>query len=160
MFSRLGDGQFAVAFRVNKEKCLDPSFKGVTLTDEAINAINNNQVYESDNLIAAKPIKGPHPEHSEFRLMQCLQKILGKGDDCVVYFTVNSPCLKTCLDSGPYSIIASLQQLEKYNGIKAFAFKDIWRFDKRNKVIAKLKEIALGLPYYECKRNSAECIRL
>ncbi|KTG42545.1 hypothetical protein cypCar_00002254 [Cyprinus carpio] len=148
-------GQYAVAFRVEKDKCLEGSdYPSKELLTKVKEKLQRNEVYVSDDLIAAKP---NGVEHSEFRLKKDLDTILKVKDKCVGFFTVNSPCLKTCLADGPYSVKDSLVQLQKYMGIKAFAFKKIWEHDKKADVKNRLKEIARDLPYYLCERNKAKC---
>ncbi|KAK9962384.1 hypothetical protein ABG768_007754, partial [Culter alburnus] len=153
--------QYAVAFRVEKNKCLQASdYPNKDLLTEVKEKFQKNEVYVSDNLIAAKADKNKQ-EHSEFRLKNYLKNILNEKDKCVVYFTVNSPCLNKCVsDSWEYSIKGNLELLQKYEGIKAFAFKKVWREDKKEEVIKRLKAIAPALPYYQCEKNKAKCDRL
>nr|XP_055053429.1 uncharacterized protein LOC129438635 [Misgurnus anguillicaudatus] len=162
--SKLGQsGQYAVAFRVEKEKCLANSkYSGEDLiTDEVKNKIQNNEVYVSNNLIGAKALKGKKTEHSEFRLKNHLKDILNVKDKCVIFFTVNSPCLTTCLaDNGQYTIKSSLTMLQAYQGIKALAFKKVWKQDTIEALKAKLMAIAHNLPSYQCESNNAGCKRL
>ncbi|XDV32783.1 hypothetical protein PO909_003506 [Leuciscus waleckii] len=161
-------GQYTVAFRVERNICLEDSdFPDQNLLDQVRQIIQNNGVYLSNNLIAAKADKDSH-QHSEYRLKDHLSSIVnsyvGNIDKCVVYFTFNSPCLSKCLSDGRYNIKASLRRLQRYNGIKAFAFQNIFAWeggsDDRNAVINRLKWIARSLPYYQCERNQAECKRL
>ncbi len=162
LLSRLGGmGQYAVAFRVKRYKCQDPKYSGQDLiTQKVKKKLQNNEVYVSSNLIAAKADKNIQ-HHSEYRLKKYLKKVLKGQNRCVIYFTVNSPCLDKCISkTGRSSIRRNLKALEKYKGIKAFAFKKIWEYDERRKVIRRLKGIASALPYYHCKRNKAKCDRL
>jgi len=124
--------------------------------------IQNNGVYQSNDLIAAKVDKIKN-KHSEFRLMNYLKNIVNVADKCVVYFTVNSPCLSRCLNStNPKNIEANLTQLQNYAGIKALAFRNFFRWDgghdERQDVINRLMAIAPNLPYYQCNNNT--CNRL
>lgn len=162
LLSRLGSmGQYAVAFRVEKNKCQDSSYSGQDLiTQQVKETLQKNEVYVSGNLIAAKADKNIQ-DHSEYRLKDYLKDILNGPNQCVVYFTVNSPCLDKCISgTGRSSIRNNLKDLEKYVGIKAFAFKNVWKFDQKDEVIRRLKGIASALPYYQCERNKAECDRL
>ncbi|RXN11422.1 hypothetical protein ROHU_010637 [Labeo rohita] len=149
-------GQYAVAFRVERDRCEDSSYSGQELiTQQVKQTLQRNEVYVSGTLIAAAQ---NGKEHSEYRLKNYLKNILNAQDECVGFFTVNSPCLKTCLaESGPYSVKDSLVLLNKYAGIKAFAFKKIWKYDKKEEVIRRLKGIASALPYYQCEKNKATC---
>ncbi len=151
-------GQYSVAFRVKRDRCQDPKYSGQGLiTQQVKDTLQNNEVYVSSNLIAAKANKNIQ-DHSEYRLKNYLNNVLNEPNQCVVYFTVNSPCLDKCIsETGQSSIRNNLKELEKYVGIKAFAFKKIWEYDKREDVISRLKGIASALPYYQCERNIAEC---
>lgn len=154
-------GQYAAAFRVEKHKCQDSNYDGQDLiTQEVKDTLQRNEVYNSDNLIAAKADKNIN-RHSEYRLKNYLKKVWNKTNECVVYFTVNSPCLDKCIsESGKFSIRGNLKNVEKYEGIKAFAFKIVWKRDKIAEVTRRLKGIAPALPYYHCEANKAECDRL
>lgn len=155
-------GQYAIAFRVEKEKCLANSrYSGEDLiTDEVKNKIRNNEVYVSNNLIGAKALKGRNTEHSEFRLTNYLKNVLNVRNKCVIFFTVSSPCLTRCLDeNGRYTIRSSLTRLQAYQGIKALAFKKIWKYDREEDLIRRLRGIAPNLPSYQCRSN-AVCDRL
>ncbi|XDV32778.1 hypothetical protein PO909_003501 [Leuciscus waleckii] len=158
-------GQYTVVFRVEKSKCLEDSgYPDQILLTQVNKTLQNNEVYRSNDrdLIAAKADKDLQLD-SEFRLKNYLGDILNVGDKCVVYFTFNSPCLSKCL-SGHSNIKTSLRRLQRYNGIKASAFQNIFAWeggsDNRNAVINRLKTIARSLPYYQCERNQAECERL
>ncbi|KTF91223.1 hypothetical protein cypCar_00019991 [Cyprinus carpio] len=49
-----GMGQYAAAFRVEKHKCQDSNYDGQDLiTQEVKDTLQRNEVYNSDNLIAA-----------------------------------------------------------------------------------------------------------
>lgn len=150
-----------MAFRVEKENCLDNKYNGRGLiTDDVKKALKNNEVYVSDNLIAAKP-NTDEQDHSEFLLKDHLKNILNVKNQCVVYFTVNSPCLDKCIsEKSELSIKSNLKKIQKYKGIKAFAFKLFWKYDEKQKVIDRLKAIAPLLPCYQCKETNASCVRL
>ncbi|KTF82306.1 hypothetical protein cypCar_00028221 [Cyprinus carpio] len=156
-----GMGQYAVAFRVEKQKCQDSSYGGQELiTRQVKEKLQRNEVYVSGDLIAARAEINDQ-DHSEYRLRNYLKNILNVKNQCVVYFTVNSPCLDKCIsESGKFSIRGNLKNVEKYEGIKAFAFKIVWKRDKIAEVTRRLKEIAAALPYYHCEANKAECDRL
>lgn len=149
-------GQYAVAFSTEKDNCLKGSgYPSKDLLTKVKEKLQLKEVYVSDDLIAANP---NGKDHSEYRLKNYLKNILKDENECVGFFTVNSPCLKTCLaESGPYSVKDSLVLLQKYVGIKAFAFKKIWTHDKKEDVIKRLNEIAPNLPYYQCEKNKARC---
>ncbi|XP_056612048.1 uncharacterized protein LOC130428218 [Triplophysa dalaica] len=155
--------QYTVALRVEKEKCLDDNYSGQDLiTEDVKTTIVKKLVYNSNNLIAAKPLTGVNTtEHSEYRLINYLKEIMNVKDGCVIYFTLNSPCLKTCLaENGKYTINGSLTKLQNYKGVKALAFKKVWEHDDATSVRKRLRTIAQRLPFYQCEENKAECVRL
>lgn len=122
---------------------------------------DNNEVYTSNNLIAAKALKGENTQHSEHRLKNYLKNIVNVKNGSVIFFTVNSPCLNRCLaDKEKYSIKASLTMLQNYEGVKALAFKKVWTYDTKENLKKRLTVIAPTLPCYQCENNKAECDRL
>lgn len=156
----MGDqGQYAVAFSVEKEKCLkDSGYTGQDLITQAVkDAFERNEVYVGTDLIAAKPKAYPNAvrpftDHAEYRIQNYLREILIRQDRCVIYFTVNTPCMSKCLKiDGYYTIDNSLGWLEQEE-TRAFVFKKIWKYDVNLDVIGRLKEIAPTLPYYQCRR--------
>ncbi|KAF4104410.1 hypothetical protein G5714_015397 [Onychostoma macrolepis] len=78
-------GQYAVAFRVEKHRCLKGSdYPSKELLTKVKEKLQSNEVYVSDDLIAAKRNGN---EHSEFRLKNHLKNILKDEDECVGFFT-------------------------------------------------------------------------
>ncbi|KAA0701742.1 hypothetical protein E1301_Tti023108 [Triplophysa tibetana] len=162
--AKLGESaQYTVALRVGEEKCSDSSYSGEDLiTDDVKKTIEKNKVYNSNNLIAAKPLKLENKtEHSEYRLRNYLKDIMNVEGECVIYFTLNSPCLKTCLaEEGEYTIKSSLTRLQNYKGVKALAFKKVWMHDNMTSLRKRLRTIANRLPFYQCEENKDECVLL
>ncbi|XP_016091766.1 uncharacterized protein [Sinocyclocheilus grahami] len=160
-------GQYAVAINVPKTQCengfIPSTFPDFLKEDKNVNVKNiiradEGPVYEGKELIAAGVQKTPNTAHSEFLLMNPpdnspLTNLLNKRKDgCVVFYTLNSPCINTCL-SGNYKITGGLDKLKAYKGIKAFAFKNIWTQDqnRQDELREKLKVIASRIPLYRCK---------
>ncbi|XP_043072604.1 uncharacterized protein LOC122323037 isoform X2 [Puntigrus tetrazona] len=163
-------GQYAVAINVPKNQCKKgfiPSKSPNFLKDDKKAEVKNiisadeNPVYVGNELIAAGVQKKPNTAHSEYLLMNPpdnspLTNLLNKRNDgCVVFYTLNSPCMNTCL-SGKYNIIGGLNKLKAYGGIKAFAFKNIWSQDqtRQDDLKEKLKLIASRVPLYRCNGNA------
>ncbi|KAF4104408.1 hypothetical protein G5714_015395 [Onychostoma macrolepis] len=72
-------GQYAVAFRVEKHRCLKGSdYPSKELLTKVKEKLQLNEVYVSDDLIAAKRNGN---EHSEFRLKNHLKNILKDEDE-------------------------------------------------------------------------------
>ncbi|XP_052437494.1 uncharacterized protein LOC127976943 [Carassius gibelio] len=162
-------GQYAVAINVPKKQC-KKGFKPSTSRDflredrnvdvRKIISADKNPVYEGKELIAAGVQTTPNPAHSEFLLMNPpddspLTRLLNKRKNgCVVFYTLNSPCMKTCLnDRGKFNIIGGLNKLKNYGGIKAFVFKNIWHHDRNrtNELREKFQMIASHIPLYRCE---------
>ncbi|XP_026142648.1 uncharacterized protein LOC113118006 [Carassius auratus] len=163
-------GQYAVAINVPEDQC-KKGFKPSTFLREDRNvdvkniiSAHTNPVYEGRELIAAGVQTTPNPAHSEFLLMNPpnkspLTRLLNKRKNgCVVFYTLNTPCMNTCLnDRSKFNIIGGLNKLKNYMGIKAFAFKNIWNHDQNrtNELREKLQMIANRIPLYRC--NSDIC---
>ena len=110
------------------------------------NAMNgDDRVYRGEQLIGAKPKPIPGKPgsnyHSEYLLLiqsnppnkspddpLIKQLTLNRMDNCLIFYTFNSPCSKTCSTPGkPYSIIPALDRwFRNYNGPKAFVFGQVW----------------------------------
>ncbi|KAK7156098.1 hypothetical protein R3I94_006234 [Phoxinus phoxinus] len=158
------NGQYAVAINVPRWQCQsgfvpetnnflthDPSaaVKPFTRRD-SMNVYN-----EGNQLIAA----GVHKDaHSEYLLMypqpgsttSPLTDLLNhKSNRCVIFYTLLSPCIDRCINN---DIIAGLDELKAYQGIKAFVFTHIYKKDKADptKLGTELKKIADRVSLYRC----------
>ncbi|XP_052437514.1 uncharacterized protein LOC127976961 [Carassius gibelio] len=152
-------GQYAVAINVPKVQCF--TFDESTFLKGENNVRQDLQkfipIYSGTELIAAGVFLG---KHSEDLLMNppnesYLKKLLAKkgSDGCVVFYTLNSPCIDKCLSDNDDSILKGLNELNAHTGIKAFAFKHIYEFDQtQNKSIlrAELGKVAELVPLYRC----------
>jgi len=91
-----------------------------------------------------------------------MSKLLNKRKDgCSVFYTFESPCVQTCLDAeGPHNIINALEKWKKHDGIKAFVFKNFWKFDTKKKdtkdLQTEFKQIAAHVPLFRCVSEN-EC---
>ncbi|XP_050957616.1 uncharacterized protein LOC127158578 [Labeo rohita] len=165
------NGQYAVAINVPKVQCQSgfyPSGKESTFLlkdmSEKVKPYikpDSKDVYQGTELIAA----GHHTDaHSEYLLMNPsksspLTNLLNKKKDgCVVFYTLISPCIDRCLNNNDHdNILPGLDELNKYKGIKAFAYTHIYKKDQKNKNLHdKLKKIADLVPLYRC--NEGGCI--
>lgn len=165
-------GQYAAAINVPQEQCQGnfiPTTDNFLTNDPETNVKNairgdTSPVYKGTELVAAGVQKQPRPAHSEFLLLDPVNNspltyLLNKRKNgCVVFYTLNSPCMNTCL-TGKYNIIPGVNKLKNYKGIKAFVFKNIWNHDqnKPEELKEKLKTIADRVPLYRC-RNNNQCI--
>ncbi|KAF4115025.1 hypothetical protein G5714_002514 [Onychostoma macrolepis] len=92
------------------------------------------------NVIASRPVKIDEKttEHSEHVLLypignSLMDKLLAKARDqsCVVFYSYNSPCVKTCLQSAD-NIMEGLRNWinKRKDKMNAFVFQEIWQKDK------------------------------
>ncbi|XP_067307966.1 uncharacterized protein [Pseudorasbora parva] len=161
--------QYATAINVPKDQCQQNFNQNNFLTQENAENVRNaikddsNALYQGSELIAAgtrKVVidkKKQYNMHSESLLLNPagnspMSKLLNKRKDgCSVFFTLDSPCVGTCLDAtGRHSIIEALKNWKENDGIKAFVFKDIWKFDTEKDLQTKFKQIVAHVPLFRC----------
>nr|XP_023667251.1 uncharacterized protein LOC111843701 [Paramormyrops kingsleyae] len=195
-----GDGaQYAVAIKVPAEQCMenfDEKFLSYEDTDTVRNDLMTKRLYKGKKMVAARPKgTGSKAFHSERVLLMCEDRIrtvtpvrvlLNNGDenDCLVFYTYNSPCLDYCLNQKNDNdqqnreraqkergntnvtpavkkcILDSLRVLTNHPGPKAFVFSQVYRKDRENtKLASALKEVAEKVPLYKCNTNRCiECL--
>ncbi len=175
-----GDGhprQYATAINVPKNQCqqnFNPSQNNFLTQEDALNVKNaitdeTNGLYQGAQLIAAgtrKVViskKKTYNIHSESLLLNPVDnspmtKLLNKEKDgCSVFYTFYSPCVNTCLDAtGEHSIIDALKNWKENSGIKAFVFKNFWKFDTEKDLQTEFKQIVSHVPLYRCV-SETEC---
>ncbi|XP_036417905.1 uncharacterized protein LOC118801647 [Colossoma macropomum] len=144
----VGD-QFAVAINVPAEKCStrvkpDQSFLPDDPALKVKRAMNRPaRVYRGRRIIAAKQkmINETSSYHPEYLLLiqsnppnttshdPLLKSLLNKDKHgCVVFYTYNSPCVKSCSTiEGADSILPALDMLRDHKGPKAFVFRKVWK---------------------------------
>ncbi|KAL6478026.1 hypothetical protein MHYP_G00138610 [Metynnis hypsauchen] len=160
--------QFAAAINVPKEQCQkdfvpdqNNFLKNEAAADNVKNRIYDENValYQGSELIAAGILnRGKYNRHSESILMNPpetspMANLLNKKKDgCVVFYTYNSPCVDTCLNEtkSNVNILNMLEIWKKHKGLKAFAYKDIWKFDKEKNLKEQFKVITRNVPLYRC----------
>ncbi|XP_051719357.1 uncharacterized protein LOC127495930 [Ctenopharyngodon idella] len=172
--------QYAIAINVPKHQCQQNFFPAQNnfLPQEKVenvkNAINDetNALYQGSELIAAgtrKVVinkKKQYNMHSESLLLNPvgnspMTKLLDESkDSCSVFYTFDSPCVDTCLDAtGSHSIIEALKNWKEHDGIKAFVFKNFWKFDEKDTkkdLQAEFKQIVAHVPLFRCVSEN-EC---
>ncbi|KAK9961827.1 hypothetical protein ABG768_007227 [Culter alburnus] len=175
--NRRYERQYAAAINVPKDQCQQNFNQNNFLTQENAvnvrNAINDdsNALYEGSELIAAGTRKVVYRQkqfnmHSEYLLLNPadnspMTRLLNKRNDgCSVFYTFNSPCVNTCLDAtGRHSIIDALNNWNRHGGIKAFVFKQFWKYDETNTEIDlqdEFKQIVAHVPLFRCVSEN-EC---
>lgn len=121
------------------------------------------------NVIASRPVKIDEKttEHSEHVLLyplgnSLMDKLLAKARDqsCVVFYSYNSPCVKTCLQSDDNIMEGLRNWINKRKGqMNAFVFQEIWQKDKDKDLQTEFQNIDKIVPLYRCMRisNAMEC---
>ncbi|XP_059367814.1 uncharacterized protein LOC132106169 [Carassius carassius] len=161
--------QYALAIAVQEDQCTNEQSDIQTefsLTDAANvrNLLNGKMKCElctsSKNVIASRPvpISKKKDEHSEHVLLypvgnSLMDKLLTEKSksDCVVFFSYNSPCVKTCLQSND-NIKEGLSNWinKRKDTTNAFVFQDVWQNDKRSVLEEEFKNINAIVPLYRC----------
>ncbi|KAK7156095.1 hypothetical protein R3I94_006232 [Phoxinus phoxinus] len=163
--------QYATAINVPKDQCQQnfiPTQNTFLTQENAANVKNaitdeTNALYQGADLIAAgtrKVViskKKQYNMHSESLLLNPadnspMSKLLKKRKDgCSVFYTFESPCVDTCLNpSSSHNIINALKKWKEHDGIKAFVFKDFWKFDTEKDLQTAFKQIVDHVPLFRC----------
>ncbi|XP_042609326.1 uncharacterized protein LOC109070810 isoform X1 [Cyprinus carpio] len=166
------DLQYALAIAVHQDQCTNEQSDIQTefsLTDAANvrNLLIGKQKCElctsSKNVIASRPIKKKkEEEHSEHVLLypvgtSLMDNLLEEKSsaDCVVFFSYNSPCVKTCLQSDDNIMEGLRNWINKRKAkMNAFVFQDVWQNDKRSVLEEEFKRINAIVPLYRCARTA------
>lgn len=114
---------------------------------------DSKEVYQGTELTAAVARRDALYEHllmnppNKSPLTHLLNK---RNDGCVVFYTsLLSPCVDKCLNSSV--ILAGLQELQNYQGMKAFVYSRIHKVDQNYQNLRnELKKIADRVPLYNC----------
>ncbi|XP_052407472.1 uncharacterized protein LOC127952776 [Carassius gibelio] len=163
------DAQYALSIYVPPAHCVDKHAKiknvfdkeDATLVKMLLNRGDKCELCtELKNVIASRPDMKTS-EHSEHVLLypvgnSLMDKLLAKARDqsCVVFYSYNSPCVTTCLQSAD-NILEGLRNWinkRKIEGqMNAFVFQEIW--DKDKDLQTEFKKIDEIVPLYRCRRN-------
>ncbi|XP_056329943.1 uncharacterized protein LOC130241961 [Danio aesculapii] len=153
------------AINVPKEQCrrgfIPSSFNFLT-TDMSSDVKpyfqhESKEVYQGTELTAAVVRRDALYEHllmnppNNSPLTHLLNK---RNDGCVVFYTYRfSPCVDGCLNSSV--ITAGLQELQNYQGMKAFVYTHIHKEDQNyQNLLNEMKKIADRVPLYQCRGRS------
>lgn len=173
--------QYALAIAVDKDQCTNEQSdiqREFSLKDAANvrNLLNGKKKCElctsSKNVIASRPvpISKRRDEHAEHVLLypvgnSLMDNLLNEKSkaDCVVFYSYNSPCVKTCLQSSD-SILEGLKNWmnrRKDKETNAFVFQDVWQNDKRSVLEQEFKNINAVVPLYRCAitNNVMKCLK-
>ncbi|KAK9961821.1 hypothetical protein ABG768_007221 [Culter alburnus] len=143
------DAQYAIAIGVPPEQCTKEGSDIQTVFPQqdaklVKDKLKNGEkcfLCTSSNVIATRPdlITKEHSEH-----------IL-----CVVFYSYNSPCVKTCIKSED-NILAGLSNWIniRKEGMNAFVFQEIWQKDKKKDLQEEFLKINAVVLLYHCKKTS------
>ncbi|KAK9961820.1 hypothetical protein ABG768_007220 [Culter alburnus] len=170
------DAQYALAIRVPLDQCKkeESDIQTVFSKDDAQKVKDKlgkgekcllnegEQCTSSSNVIATRPDLKTK-EHSEHILLYPLSnspmgRLLAKADkdSCVVFYSYNSPCVQTCIQSDD-NILAGLSNWIniRKEGMNAFVFQEIWQKDSKKKDLQEeFLKINAVVPLYRCKKSS------
>ncbi|XP_048016773.1 uncharacterized protein LOC125248696 [Megalobrama amblycephala] len=171
------DAQYALAIRVPLDQCTKEESDIQTVfsrydaqkvkdkLDKGEKCLLNEgeECTPSKNVIATRPDLKTK-EHAEHILLYPLCKspmdeLLKKDkivkDNCVVFFSYYSPCVKTCIQ-GQNNISKGLSNWinKRKEGMNAFVFQEIWQKDKKKDLQEEFPKINAVVPLYRCKRTS------
>ncbi|XP_050958830.1 uncharacterized protein LOC127160213 isoform X2 [Labeo rohita] len=170
------DAQYALSIYLPPAYCVDSKteIKNKFDNDDAaqVKALLNKGAKcvlctEPKNVIASRPvlIDKKNTEHSEHVLLypvgkSPMDKLLAKTrekDSCVVFYSYNSPCVKTCLQSADNILEGLRNWINKRKGkMNAFVFQEIWQKDIDEDLETEFKKIDAIVPLYRCMRNSQQ----
>ncbi|KAI4871402.1 hypothetical protein NFI96_009404, partial [Prochilodus magdalenae] len=166
-YSPYGEGQYAVAINVPVKYCSagsnpdDGHFLKNDKPDAAKRAMKGDaRVYKGQELIGATRkqsttkgflhseyllLRDPDEEHS--LMMNLLNK---KKDGCVIFYTLNSPCIGTCLyEDGGRHILKALSMIK--GRANAFVYTQIFHRDAKNGELEEyLNNVHKEVPLYRC----------
>ncbi|KAL7849468.1 hypothetical protein SRHO_G00210910 [Serrasalmus rhombeus] len=176
--------QFAVTISVPDEMCqagvtdhqIQANLLPMDDSETVKSAMNSeNRVYSGNRLIGAKPKPIPgkpnRKYHAEYLLLiqksptdpLIKQLIWNKTENCLIFYTYNSPCSNTCsTPKKAHSIIPALNMwFRNYNGRKAFVFRQVWRHDltgaKATQWKNNIKIVNFRVPLYRCDNTGCTC---
>ncbi|XP_065138289.1 uncharacterized protein [Paramisgurnus dabryanus] len=164
----MSDIQYAIAISVPEQQCTDETSSIETVfskgdAEKVKTILTNGQTCElctnSENapIIAARPKSDKI--HAEYVLLypvgnSLMDKLLEKAkeNNCVVFYTYNSPCVTKCI-SGEKNIIEGLSNWKnkRSQGINVFVFRTVWHKDAWRKDLSEeFKKIDAIVPLYQC----------
>ncbi|XP_038607959.1 uncharacterized protein LOC119932905 [Tachyglossus aculeatus] len=166
--------QYAAAISLPRATCTPDGVKDLNkiLTNEELTQMNNviktfGNIYEGKNVVAARARTNieDKTDHAEWRLLappgkgqeSVVQRLLTKTykeESCLVFFTLNSPCVTKCVKRGTYDISPYVLGLFQYVSLRgAFVFQDIFGPDQK----LKPSDLVMGwknlfpAPVYRCQ---------
>ncbi|CAM4617370.1 unnamed protein product [Lepidochelys kempii] len=178
------DEQYSFAVSLSRTYCDNPSGLEQELREDELTsmqaAINQKGgLYDpkEGHIVAARVnCLGRAGQHTEWRLLRGhrqspVGKLLArtyKSSSCLIFFTLNSPCVGTCLQKkGPYNILKMVSDTFRHisKNYKAFVFQQIykrdWESEKRRSLLQawhRLDNVPLLLcnnnGYRDCRGNN------
>ncbi|KAM4042625.1 uncharacterized protein ACNLHF_013212 [Anomaloglossus baeobatrachus] len=150
IFKGLQD-QYAYFVKFNEDECnkglQTQDIEKALIADVAAgipDTVEKKEIYQGDQMVAASYVKEKNYDiHAESRLLNALpgstespiSNLLNENPKagCVVFYSLNSPCVQTCTDlKGKYNIIDKLNKvnLPEPNS-RAFAYTKVFDKDKK-----------------------------
>ncbi|KAG6922987.1 hypothetical protein G0U57_000303 [Chelydra serpentina] len=170
--------QYSFAVSLGKDYCKDGSgLRQMLPTDDlqamqkAINRAGGLYDKANKHIVAAAVnyLNETAREHSEWRLlhsdqnrMSPVQMLLNqthKNMSCLIFFTLNSPCVKTCLEKkNTYNILQLVNDTFHPidNDYKAFVFQKIYEKDQGldSKILLEAWHRLPNVPLFRCDNNN------
>lgn len=161
------EGQFAMAVRIPQEQCVNGGF---TLTEyykdikKSIGERFTKTIYSAGlrtQIIAARP----HGLHAELRVLQALRKQTVNTNDCIVLYSLYSPCLECIKVHGDKNIIDELIFGNLPRSQTAFVFDVVYNPSKslqskpkptKAQVSEGFDHISIFTNLYYCKKDECE----
>ncbi|XP_050960514.1 uncharacterized protein LOC127161804 [Labeo rohita] len=169
------DTQYALSIYLPPAHCVDRRANIENKFDDAqaaqVKALLNNHAKcelctKPKNVIASRTVltHDNKVEHSEHVLLypvgkSLMDELLAKArhESCVVFYSYNSPCVETCLQSADNILEGLRNWINKRKGkMNAFVFQEIWQKDLDEDLETEFKRIDAIVPLYRCMRNSEE----
>ncbi|XP_053565444.1 uncharacterized protein LOC128655881 [Bombina bombina] len=174
-FAKNTDKQYAYVVKFSANQCNSLTNENIAKVLNVENPnwdeiFNNDQIYQGTNLVMAKFRKQSNNkkdvEHSEYRLLyptgsstlSPVENMMNTGAKagCVLFFTLNSPCVGRCaLPNGEYSILGKLDVFSKIND-RALVYNKFFNSDQKRPVKEVLKAwdaVDKKIPMYRCDNN-------
>ncbi len=169
------DAQYALSIYVPPAYCTNKNAKINNVFDKFQAAqvktlLNNGAKCElctkPKNVIASPPVIIDERTSEHVLLYplgnSLMDKRLAKARDqsCVVFYSYNSPCVKTCLQSADNIMEGLRNWINKRKGqMNAFVFQEIWQNDMDEDLQTDFQNINAIVPLYRCMRisNAMEC---
>lgn len=136
--------QFSVVLSLSQSDCKDGTINSLDAInfETVIQTMARGEIYKDGRITAAIPHRLTSPKgnlitkHAEERVLKDINTNTKKDFECLILYTLNSPCTKYCLSTNNHvSIVPTVTALFQNvkEGYKAFVFDKIYYDDIENK---------------------------